>query len=1114
MNAPSMKQANSDKQNSWTAAPAIWFFQNSRAAVLALALTLLAGLVAFWQLPQTEDPPLTQRAVTITTLLPGASAKHVEATITEKIEARLIQIPEVKRLRSQSRPSVSRVIFEVDDRIADPTPVWSDIANKLQECQAELPAEATKPQIDDIEVSAYAWIGAIACSQDASRDAAEMRELARQLRDRIRAVPGTKSVDLFCEPEDEVVVHIDTAKTASLGISVAEVAASLSAADAKESAGQIRGESSEFVMQIGSQFRSIEAVAESPIRRDEFGILRLRDIATIERKAKDPADTLAVVDGSSAIVVAARLDASQQIAPWTEAVEQVSSAFEAGLIPDYSLQRLLIQDRYVSTRMSTLLGNLALGTAAVCFVTLVLMGWRSAMVVTLALPLVALMVLCGMRALDLPLHQMSVTGLVLALGMLIDNAIIAVDEVGQELSRTRSRVRALGVTIRRLAIPLSGSTLTTAFAFLPLATMPGPTGEFVGTIGSIVILAISSSLVVSLTLLPAIATRLLPVRESTESGPRSSWTHGLQIPFIAKQYRRVVGFLVRHPRVGMTTGLILPIAGFCCATLLSEQFFPPSDRDQFQIEVELSARSSIEETRRTTAEIEKRLREELDTERVSWFLGASAPTFYYNLIPLRDNIPSYAQGIVQSAEQTVSDEKLIQIQRQFDQEFLGARVTIRRFEQGPPLNAPVEVLLYGPDLEQLTQIGQDIHHRLMSLPGVLAVRSDANETRPQAEISIDPLRARAAGLNEDAIGKQLYSQMEGLPAGSLLEGKEEIPVRVTVSGEFKSSLPKIESASLLPSAANTREGAQHSSFKTTPLISLADVEIKPQIASITHRNALRTNEIQVFLGLGVLPADVVAAFEEQVAADPLMLPDGYHFEFGGEAAERNDAIGMLLQYVPYLGLAIAAVLVITLGSYRLAAVITGVGLCSIGLGCGSLFLFGFPFGFTAMVGTVGLVGVAINDAIVVLSALRTDQAALRGDQERIVQIVMEATRHVLCTTFTTMFGFLPLVIGGGGFWPPLAIVIGGGILGATLMAVTFVPAAFAAWAKSQVRALQLGHAGALQTWQDNLGETSSDLATEEQLLQEVNQLSQETQLAFESDSAALCDEMPQTPQHH
>ena len=246
----------------------------------------------------------------------------------------------------------------------------------------------------------------------------------------------------------------------------------------------------------------------------------------------------------------------------------------------------------------------------------------------------------------------------------------------------------------------------------------------------------------------------------------------------------------------------------------------------------------------------------------------------------------------------------------------------------------------------------------------------------------------------------------------------------------------------------------------------------------------------------------------------MLLPDGYHFEFGGEAAERNDAIGMLLQYVPFLALAIAAVLVVTLGSYRLAAVIAGVGLCSIGLGCGSLYLFGFPFGFTAIVGTVGLVGVAINDAIVVLSALRTDQAALRGDEERTVQIVMEATRHVLCTTFTTMFGFLPLVIGGGGFWPPLAIVIGGGILGATLMAVTFVPAAFAAWAKSQVRALPPSHAGALQTWQKNLGESSSDSAMEEQLLQEAHQLSQETQLAAESDSTTQCKEMPQTPQHH
>lgn len=1047
-----MRHQEKHSASGWLVGVASRLYEDPRLIALALLLAIGAGVFAFLKLPRMEDPPLAQRAMTITTLLPGADAEQVEATVTQKIENQLLDIPDLKLMRSQSRAGASWISFEVADSVVDTDPVWTRVRAKVEESLASLPPGASRPRLDETEVSAYAWIGAVVWQSNTTPSHGILRRLALRLEDRLRAVAGTKDVDLFGEPQEEIVVRIDQAKAASLGISVEEIAAKLNGADAKESVGNLHGPQTSLVVQMGNRFRTLEEIANASIRESEQGVLQLGDLASITRQIRRPEHAKAIVDGRPAVVVGAFLDPSVAIGSWTEAADASLQEFQSHLPSGVSLEPLLIQRDYVSARMATLWSNLAIGTVAVSLVTLVFMGWRAAGLVTMTLPLASLLVLAGMYLLGVPIHQMSVTGLVLALGLLIDNAIISVDEVTLALRSGLSRIEAMRKTVARLSAPLLGSTVTTALAFAPLALMKGSTGEFIGSIGITVILAISSSMLLSVTILPALAAQLLP-RSLPHGQAGHPWfvasvfQRGLQLPKLTAGYRSFLHWMVLHPRHGMALGAALPIAGFLGAGLLEEQFFPPSDRNQIQIEVELGSSAPIARTEAVTREVEKLLRQTPQVHHVHWFLGESAPSFYYNLIPLRKNTPSYAQGIVQVHGSQLDEQWLTAMQAKLNEAFLDARVTIRKFEQGPPVNAPIEVRIYGHDLARLQHLGRDVHRRLAGIPEVLHVRSDLNEVRPIAEVDVEAFRARKAQLEEATIGAQLFSQLEGLPAGSILEATEEVPVRVCLDESRKSTLLQLQNAAIhpsLPGYAHPQRGVQG----TTSLSALAEISLTPQFASITHMNGERVNEVQGYLEPDVLPAQVLSAFQSDLKNSPLNLPADFRVEFGGEAAERANAITNLLSHAPLLGLMMLGALVLALGSFRLTAVIGSVGLLSIGIGCGSLWLFGFPFGFTAIVGTVGLVGVAINDSIVVLTALKDNPQARTGDAGAIVETVVECTRHVLCTTFTTMFGFVPLVVWGGDFWPPLAIVIGSGIVGATLLAITYMPSLFVCWAES------------------------------------------------------------------
>jgi multidrug efflux pump subunit AcrB len=1001
------------------------FFRNPRLLLLALALIVVAGLAAYELLPRREDPELTARFAIVTTPYPGATADRVEALVTEKLEEALRERDEIQLLQSSSRPGISIIQIELRDAIDDVAPVWSRLRDEIE--RVELPQGVGRPDLDDRNVDAFAMIVGFRWRGAGEVPLNIMQRLAEQLEDRMRSLPGTKETRIFGASPEEIRVEVDPARLASLGLTPSSVADAVKATDSKVSAGQLRHAESNLLIEVEGELDSLARLRRTPIRYGEDGtVIRLGEIATIERGRADPPEEIALLDGEPGISVGVFMQRGQRIDRWAGAARAELEAFRARLPGGVELELLFDQSVYTERRFGNLLGNLMLGALFVFVVVLFVMGWRSALLVGIALPLSALMVLAGMRAIRLPIEQMSVTGLIIALGLLIDNAIVMVDEVRHRLQHGDDAGDAVLGAGRKLAIPLFGSTLTTVLSFMPLVLMPGPAGEFVGGIGMSVILAIVSSFLLALTVVPAMTGLMGKCwKRSPEGG---LWRDGFRSKRLANWYGEMLGGLLRRPVVAILFALALPVFGFAVAGQLEEQFFPPTDRDEFAIAMRLPPQSSIRETEAVAKQARELILRHDEVKRVHWFAGSSAPKFFYNMTEGEDGTPSFAQAYVQLDGMPASPEFLNQLQDELDRELPEAQFLVRQLEQGPPFEAPVELRLYGPDPEVLFELGEKLRAELSRIEGVTHTRSTLADGNPKLAFATDEIEVNRAGFDHRQLAARLEASLEGALGGSIIEETEELPVRVRV--KERGDLDRIASLELLGNDGRS----------WVPLRALGEMKVVPELADLPRRNGERVNTVQGFLRAGLLPSVVVAELQSRVGE--LKLPAGYHADLGGEAAERDEAVGNLMASVGLLLVLMIATLVLSFQSFRTAALIGIVATLCIGLALAAIWIFGYPFGFMAIVGTMGLVGVAINDSIVVLAALRDNEAARRGDSDAVRDVVVRSTRHVVATTLTTIAGFIPLLVDGGAFWPPLAVSIAGGVAGATVLALYFVPAAW------------------------------------------------------------------------
>ncbi|MDX1281488.1 efflux RND transporter permease subunit [Shewanella colwelliana] len=996
--------------------------ENGRLASLVIALLIVAGLGAINSLPRMEDPNITNRFASVVTHYPGASAERVEALVTEVLENQLRRLEELKLIQSTSRPGVSVIQLELKDSVTETDPVWSRARDLVSDAKAKLPMSAQNPLLDDqlgyanTAILGLVWAGSGKPRLDI------INRYAKELQSQLRLVSGTDFVKLYGAPTEEILVQLDGNRVNQLGLTSAAIAQILANADTKVSAGEINNENFRALVEVSGELDSVTRIKQVPLKVDASGqIVRLSEVAKVLRQPKTPESSIALINQQQGVMVSARMLNNTRVDLWLQRVHKVVEQMNGELSSNIKIEWLFDQEGYTTQRLSDLIGSLLLGFVIILAVLMLTLGLRNAVIVSLSLPLTALFTLACMKYIGLPIHQMSVTGLVVALGIMVDNAIVIVDAIAQRRQQGIDKLTAVADTLKHLWLPLAGSTITTMLAFAPIVLMPGAAGEFVGGIAISVMFALLGSYLISHTLIAGLAGRF------GSTGTASKWYQkGISFPALSQAFTFTLHQALKRPLLaGLIIG-ILPISGFMAAGQMTEQFFPPSDRDMFQIEVHLPPQSSIHYTRKLVERIDAELRHTGKIERLDWVIGGNTPSFYYNLLQRQQGASNYAQAMVKVADFDTANMLIPRLQRQFDETFTEAQILVRKLEQGPPFNAPVELRIYGPNLDKLRELGDEVRRVLITTHDVIHTRATLSAGAPKVWFQLNEDASLMSGLSLTDIANQIQMATTGINGGSILEQTESLPIRVRTQDINREQQSKLSEINLLSPTGNG-----------IPLSALSSSRIDVSLGAIPRRDGQRVNTVEAYLTSGVLPQQVLDDAKARI--DAIKLPAGYQIEVGGESAKRNEAVGNLLSNIVLVVTLLLATVVLSFNSFRLTGIILLSALQSAGLGLLAVYLFGYPFGFTVIIGLLGLMGLAINAAIVILAELEDMPNARAETTEQIVRVVSSCGRHIGSTTITTIGGFLPLIIAGGGFWPPFAIAIAGGTLLTTLLSLIWVP---------------------------------------------------------------------------
>lgn len=1014
-------------------------YNNGRYFTLLVLVILVVGIFSLRSIARQEDPTITNFVATVTTVYPGADPARVEALVTRPLEDELRQIAEIDELNSTSASGISSLTISLVQTLSpeDIERSWSEIRDALDDAAAGFPQGAAAPVFDDDRLSAYTIIVALRAQEGTDVPLSLLHRVALDFADAARNFNGTERVDLFGEPEEEIRVAIDEQALISRGLSLAEVAAALQGADPRAAAGRSSGAGNDFLIEIDGEFGSTARVREVVLRADTAGgAVRLGDIARVYRAQSTPPASRVLVQGSEGILVGVAMLDGMQVDRWTgdfgRFVEQYRSLSPRGI----SLEISYDQSVYTIERLQSVANNLALGVMLVLLVLLFTMGWRAAVVVACILPLCSLFSVAVLYELGIAIHQMSVTGLVVALGLLVDGSIVMTDEIRKRLvDHGDSPLSSITGAVSRLRVPLLSSTATTVLAFMPMVILPGPSGDFMGSIAIAVVVMLTGSLLLALIVTPVLAAWLLP-RGLQRAG--HWWEMGLQSGRPGRLLVRALDWSLRNPGSSVALALVLPLTGFLSFSTLTAQFFPGTDRDQMYLQVKLPDGRSIADTATLVKRLDGQLRGDPLVRRVDWTIGESAPAFYYNMFRTRERIPSWAEALVLTTDPQHTDDLIRRLQREVDRDYPEARIIVRGIDQGPPVMAPLEVEIYGDNLDVLRNLGEQFRLRLEQLPEVTHTNTSLVAGAPKLVFEADETRLRLAGLQRRDVAAALDAALTGITGGEVLEGTERLPVRVRLEEADWGSAGQIAALHLpLRNGAAGQDG-----IPGVALQSLGQFALVPSRSPISRTRGERTNTVQAYLTRGVLPEEALNHLRRDLQANPIPLPEGYRYGFGGDSDERASVVADIMAPMGMIIALLIASIVLTFNSWRLSLVAVLVCICSTGLSLLSLAIFQYPFGIQALIGVIGSIGVSINAAIIIMTALQLEPGAVAGGVFAIRSVVMDSSRHIVSTTITTFGGFLPLILEGSQFWPPFAMAIAGGVLLSTVVSFFLVPQLF------------------------------------------------------------------------
>ena len=1007
-----------------------FLIEKPRILFLTLAFILLSGISSGLSVPIQENPELAERWGGVRIFLPGASPERIETEIVNDLEIKLREVEEILELESIITQGFSTIVVELNQSVPPMLieETWSKVQDKLNQILIPQGAEIFLDRSSGPPITvqyAVTWNG------DGEAPLIMMSRLANQLKRKLSSIGSSHQTAVFGETDEEILIELDSSKLSSLGLSFQDISKAIQSLDAKKPIGVSSNNNSELLYRLKDNIQSIQKISEIPIKIiNESEIIQLDDVAVISKTPVSPIEDIFLFNGKVVVSVAGTGSFSQRVHDYVERATIVVDEMRETLPSEISIDLIYDESAYTTKKFNELVKSFSLAIFFVLSISLFFLGIRSAIIVTLILPFSICLVMVGCRFIGLPLHMTSITGIIIALGLLIDNGIIVVEDYKNRRASGLNINDSISQGLKNLSAPLAAATATTVFSFLPIVTGEGSSIEFVGGMAMTVIMSITSSLVLALLMVPVLMNYMEKIPYFKDADISNE---GYRNEKILNKYRAFLNWAFLVPRRAIMLSLSLPILGFLLFNTLPKDFFPAQDRDMFRVNIELPSNASALTTMNRVIEIREDILKSglISVEKDYSFIGRMMPRVLMNVVggEEKQGTNNIAQSVYFATDYYEMIENLPELSRRLVRNNPDIIVLVDSFSSGPPVFSDVSYVIFGDDPGLLKSLGEELELIINNSPDINVTKSATSDSITNVEFELNSSNISLSGQNANYLVNEMFTANNGLIVGTMLDSNKEIPVRLKGLSN-KNNLTGNTGFITIPS----QDGFEYfDSFGKSTLTNKS--------STITRLDGQRTNDVEGWIWTGTLPSATEEAIKKDVADFESRLPIGYYLKQLGEAESRGQSQDSLYSSAFMYFILIIVGLVLALNSFRETGLILSVAFLSIGLSFLGLFIGQQNYGFIGTISAIGLIGLSINYSIIVLAHIKEEANEKLITKAELVEVVIRSTRHIITTSLTTLGGFLPLIFASV-FFKPLAWAMSIGVLGATITALMYIPAMF------------------------------------------------------------------------
>ncbi|MDO8386820.1 MAG: efflux RND transporter permease subunit [Polaromonas sp.] len=1026
-----------------------WALDHPALTRYLMVVLMLLGFAAYFQLGQDEDPPFTFRAMVVRTYWPGATAQQVAEQVTDKLERTLQEVPYADKIRSYSKPGESQIIFQIKDssKAADVAGVWYAVRKKIGDMRYTLPAGVQGPFFNDDFGDVY---GVIYALQADGFSYAELKTFADDVRQRLLRVPDVAKVEQFGVQDEKLFIEISQKRLAQLGLDFNQVLTQLGQQNAVESAGAVQTPLDIVQVRVAGQFEAIEQLRAMPIRGNSGSQLRLGDIADVRRGYVDPPAVKVRHQGREVIALGVSMAKGGDIIALGKALKTATAGISANLPAGIELVQIQDQPTAVASSVNEFVKVLIEAVVIVLAVSFIALGFhrrpgqhplwkryyidmRPGLVVGITIPLVLAVTFLAMSYFGIGLHKISLGSLIIALGLLVDDAIIAVEMMVRKMEEGYDKVRAATFAYEITAMPMLTGTLITAVGFLPIGLAQSTVGEYTFAIFAVTVIALVLSWIVSVYFVPYLGTLLLKAKPLPEGAAAGHQEH-FDTPFY-KTFRRAVNWCVEFRWITIGATVLFFALGIFGMGKVQQQFFPDSSRPEIMVDIWFPEGTSFAANELTAKRVEERLLKEEGVRSVSTWVGSGVPRFY---LPLDQVFPqtNVSQFIVLPKDLKVRESLRIKLPALLAQEFPEVRGRIKLLPNGPPVPYPVQFRVVGTDPLVLRERADEVKAAMRESPNTRGVNDNWNESVKVLRLEVDQSKARALGVTSQSIAQASRTILAGSTVGQFREGDKLIDIVLRQPLDERNAITDIANA-YLPTASG----------KSIPLTQIAKPVFtwEPGVMWRENRDYAITVQGDIVEGLqgATVTAELLPGLRAIEAKWQQNGMSGYRIEVAGAVEESSKGSSSIVAGVPIMLFLTFTLLMLQLHSFSRAMLVFLTGPLGIAGVAGALLLLGRPFGFVALLGVIALMGMIQRNSVILIDQIEQDRAAGIPAWDAIVESAVRRLRPIVLTAAAAVLAMIPL--SRSVFWGPMAVAIMGGLIVATVQTLLAQPAMYAAW---------------------------------------------------------------------